>query len=117
MANSKSRGEKKQTHRPPARTPEQQERRLISLAMKRAEELLESDNPPPSVVSHFLKLGSSREKAEQEKLERENRLLRAKADSIDNAQEIKAIYEKAMDAIKAYRPTTEDEVDQDPNLF
>lgn len=63
---------------------------------------MESDNPPVSVVAHFLKLGSSREKAEQEKLARENKLLHAKVENLETGKEIKAIYEEALAAMRSY---------------
>lgn len=84
----------------PALTPEAREKQLISLAVDLAEKQLMEGTASSQVITHYLKLGSSREKKEQEKLEEENRLLRAKAKAIDSTEEIKVLYK---DAIKAFR--------------
>lgn len=84
----------------PALTPEAREKQLISLAVDLAEKQLMEGTATPSVIVHYLKLGSSREKKEQERLEEENKLLRAKAKAIDSTEEIKVLY---RDAIKAFR--------------
>lgn len=54
------------------------------------------------VITAFLKLGSSRERLEQERLGNENVLLEAKAEQIKSQQKIEELYEKAISAMRAY---------------
>ena len=54
------------------------------------------------VITHYLKLGSSREKLEKERLEEENNLLRAKVRAIDSTDEIKDLYKDAINAFRIY---------------
>lgn len=51
---------------------------MISLAVDLAERQLLEGTASSQVITHYLKLGSSREKLERERLEEENNLLRAK---------------------------------------
>lgn len=54
------------------------------------------------VISHYLKLGSSREKLEQERLAKENLLLDAKREALEAAQRIEAMYADALNAMRSY---------------
>lgn len=87
----------------PALTPEARENQLISLAIDRAEQQLLDGTASSQVITHYLKLGSTKERLEREKLERENELLRAKAESIQSAQRIEELYRNALDAMRSYR--------------
>ena len=87
----------------PATTPEARESQLISKAHALAEKQLEEGTASAQVISHFLKLGSSREKLEQERLARENELLAAKAEAIAGAAEVAELYKSALDAMRSYR--------------
>lgn len=84
----------------PATTPEARENQLISLAVDLAEKQLREGTASSQVITHYLKLGSTREKLEKERLVEENRLLRAKTKAIDSTEEMKVLYK---DAIKAFR--------------
>lgn len=93
-----------ETRRPrPALTPEARENQLIALAIDRAEQQLLDGTASSQVITHYLKLGSTKERLEREKLERENELLRAKAESIQSAQRIEELYKNALDAMRSYR--------------
>lgn len=48
------------------------------------------------VITHYLKLGSMREKLERERLEEENKLLRAKTKALEDAADMKVLYEDAL---------------------
>lgn len=54
------------------------------------------------MITHYLKLGSTREKLERERLEEENKLLRAKTKAMDSAEETKALYKNAIEAFRTY---------------
>ena len=87
----------------PALTPEARENQLIALAIDRAEQQLLDGTASSQVITHYLKLGSTKERLEREKLERENELLRARAESIQAAQLIEELYKNALDAMRSYR--------------
>lgn len=86
----------------PALTPEARENQLIALAVDVAEEQLRNGTASSQVITHFLKLGTTRAELEKEKLVRENELLRAKAKALDSAEEIKVLYADALKAMRNY---------------
>lgn len=86
----------------PALTPEARENQLISLAVDLAEKQLMEGTASAQVITHYLKLGSPRERIERERLEEENRLLKAKIKAIDSTEEIKSLYKDAIDAFRTY---------------
>ena len=68
----------------PALTPEARENQLIALAVDLVEQRLLDGTASSQETTHFLKLGSMRNRLEMEKLEEENRLLKAKTESIQS---------------------------------
>lgn len=88
--------------RRPAHTPEGRENQLISLAADMAEQQLRAGTAPAQVVTHFLKLGSTRERVEQERLKNENLLLAARIEQIAQGNRIEAMYEEALNAMRSY---------------
>lgn len=86
----------------PALTPEARENQMIALAMDLVQQRLLDGTASSQETTHFLKLGSMKAKKEMEKLEEENRLLRAKTKAIDNAEEVKVLYENALKAMRNY---------------
>lgn len=86
----------------PALTPEARENQMIALAMDLVEQRLLDGTASSQETTHFLKLGSMKAQKELEKLEEENRLLRAKTKALDNAEEIKVLYENALKAMRNY---------------
>lgn len=88
--------------RRPAITPEARENQMIALAVDLAEKQLQEGTASSQVITHYLKLGSMREKLERERLEEENKLLRAKTKSIEDQKEMKEIYLDALKAMQRY---------------
>lgn len=88
--------------RPPAKTKEGRENQLISLAIDLAESQLANGTASPSVITHYLKLASTREKLEKEKLAKENELLKAKTEAIESGKKIEEMYKEALDAMRLY---------------
>lgn len=86
----------------PALTPEAREQQLISLAVDLAEQQLLDGTASSQVLTHYLKLGSTREKLERERLEEENKLLRAKVDAIKSAEKQEELYAQALKAMSRY---------------
>lgn len=87
----------------PASTPEGHENKLISLALDVAEKQMREGTASSQVITHFLKLGSTREKLEQERLRGENLLLAAKAEAMASMKNIEELYGKALDAMRSYQ--------------
>ena len=87
----------------PALTPESRELQLIALAVDLAEQQLRDGTASSQVISHFLKLGSSRAELEREKLARVNELLRAKADSLQADQRKEEMFREAIEAMRRYQ--------------
>ena len=86
----------------PALTPEAREKQMIALAMDRAEQQLLEGTASSQVITHFLKLGSERERLERERLEEENQLLRAKTKALEDSADMKEMYERAIKAMRDY---------------
>lgn len=86
----------------PATTPDARETQMIELADQLAERQLREGTASAQVITHFLKLGSSRERMEQYKLELETELVKAKTDQIAGMQRQEEIYKKALTAMHAY---------------
>ncbi len=101
------------TKRPPRRatTPEARENQLISEAYDLAEEQIRDKTASSQIVTHFLKLGSTKERLEKEKLERENELLKAKVAALESARRTEEMYAEALRAMKSYNGSDEDEYD------
>lgn len=92
----------KRTRRAPATTPEARENQLIALAADLAERQMMDGTASAQVITHYLKLGSSREQLEQARLSEEVGLLRKKAEQLDSMKNVEELYGKALDAMRAY---------------
>ena len=86
----------------PALTPEARENQMIALAVDCAEQQLRDGTASSQVIVHYLKLGSSKEKLEKEKLEKENGLLTAKIEAMQSAKASEELYAKAIEAMRRY---------------
>lgn len=100
MPKVKSTGTAKRTR--PALTPEARENQLIAMAVDLAEKQLLEGTASSQVITHYLKLGSSRDRLEREKLQEENKLLRAKTEQIESMKNMEAKYIEAIEAMKRY---------------
>ena len=88
--------------RRPALTPEARENQMIALAVDLAEKQLMEGTASSQVITHFLKLGSSKAELEREKLAMENELIRAKTESIPSQKKMEEVYLNALNAMKRY---------------
>lgn len=100
--------------RSPARTPEQRENQLIALAVDTAERQMEDGSVSAQVLTHYLKLGSSREKLEQEMLVLRNQHLAAQTEALAAAGRIEGLITEAVQAMKSYQPSMGVEFDNGP---
>lgn len=89
-------------HRRPATSEQGRENQLVSLAMDLAEKQLVEGTASSQVTVHYLKLGSSREKLEQERLRNETELTGAKLEMLASAARIEELYGKALEAMRTY---------------
>lgn len=97
-------------HRP-VTTPEGRENLLVSLAMDLAERRLREGTATSQEVTHFLKLGSSREMLEQERLRHENELTNVKIAAIASAERSEEMYRNALNAMRAYNGQEPSEIE------
>lgn len=95
---------------PPAETPEGRESQLIAAAVDLAEKQLLDGTASPSVITHYLRLASGRERLEREKLQRENEVLRAKADAYESNRKTEELYTKAIEAMRSYSGQVDDDL-------
>ncbi len=93
----------------PALTPEARENQMISLAIDLAEKQLMEGTASSQVITHYLKLGSTKEQLEKEKIEKENELLRAKVEVLQSQKRVEELY---SEAIKAFRQYNGEDVDE-----
>lgn len=93
----------------PALTPEAREQQLVSLAVDLAEQQLIDGTASSQVITHFLKLGSSRADLERAKLEHETKLLEAKTEAIQSQKNMEELYSQAIAALKSYGPPGDDD--------
>jgi hypothetical protein len=90
------------SRRAPAETPDERENQLISAAVDLAERQLQDGSASAQVITHYLKLGSSREKLEQERLRNENALMATKREMMESQKRVEALYGEALAAMQAY---------------
>ena len=86
----------------PALTPEARENQLIALAVDLVEQRLLDGSASSQETTHFLKLGSMKNQLEMEKLREENKLLKAKTESIQSAKRVEELYAEAINAMRRY---------------
>lgn len=102
MARVKASTSSSQRKMRPALTPEARENQLISLAVDLAEQQLRDGTASSQVITHFLKLGTTRAELEKEKLRMENKKTEAQIKSLESSEEIKTLYDNAIKAMRRY---------------
>ena len=98
--------EDKRSRSKPATTPEERENQLVSHAHDLAEQQILAGTASSQVITHFLKLGSTRERLEQERLEHENELTRVKIEALESQARIEELYVDAINAMRNYAGDT-----------
>jgi hypothetical protein len=91
------------------RNPEVREAQMISLAIDLAEKQLREGTASSQVITHYLKLGSTKERIEKEILEKQKGLLEAKTEAMKSAKRVEELYSEALNAMKRYSGQDEDE--------
>lgn len=96
-----------------ALTPEARENQMISLAIDVAEQQLMSGKASSQVITHYLKLGSMKERLEMERIKNENELLRAKVADLQSKKRTEELYADAIKAMKMYSGNGEEYYDDE----
>ncbi len=86
----------------PALDPEARENQLIALAINLAEKQLMEGTASSQVITHYLKLGSTKERIEKEILEKQKDLITAKTEAIQSAKRVEELYANALEAMRTY---------------
>lgn len=95
----------------PALTPEARENQLIAYAVDLAERQLIEGTASSQVITHYLKLGSTRERLEKEKMALENELIKAKTEAVNASKHADELYVNALNAFRSYSGQSGDEHD------
>ena len=93
----------------PATTPEGRENQLIALAYDVAEQQLRDGTASAMVITHWLKVGSTKNRLEEEKLRKEIFLRSAQTDALKSQKNVEKLYEEALKAMRSYQGEPEDE--------
>lgn len=88
--------------RPPAKGLVAREKQVVAAAVDLAEKQIREGTASPSVLVHYLKLGTSSYNLELEKLRHENELLEAKRDNLRSMARMEELYEEAIAAYREY---------------
>ena len=100
----------------PATTPEARENQMIALAVDLAEKQLIEGTASSQVITHYLKLATTKERIEREILEKQKELIVAKTENLQSAKRIEELYSNALKAMQNYSGQTcsmEDDEDDD----
>lgn len=95
--------------RRPSVSPEARENQLIAKAVDLAEKQLSEGTASAMVITHYLKMGSPKERLEREKLQIENEHLRAKIARMESDKRVEELYNDAMLAFRRYHGDEPDE--------
>lgn len=109
----KSKVETTPKRRKPALTTEARESYMISLAMDAAEKQFQEGTASSQVITHFLKLATSKAELEVEKLRSENEMLKAKTDALRSEARMEELYANAIKAMSRYQGRSNSEDDYD----
>lgn len=93
----------------PAITPEGRENQMCALAIDLAEQQLREGTASAQVITHYLKLGSMKERIEREILEKQKELITAKTESLQSGKRSEELYQEAIKAMRVYGGNRSDE--------
>lgn len=95
--------EKEHKHKSePVLTLEARENQLISKAIDEAERRIEAGTASSQIIVHYLRLGSAKEKLEEEILKEQKKLLVAKTQQIADSKRTEELFAEAMKAMATY---------------
>ena len=101
--------DRKRSRRRPASTAEGRENQLIALAYDAAEERIRNGTASSAEIVHFLRLGSSKERLDQEDKRKDIELKTAKTDAIQSVQRSEELFDNVIKAMRTYSGHQSDE--------
>ena len=115
MSKTKPTQNSSQSMMKPATNPEARENQLISMANDLAERQLRDGTASSQVISHYLKMGSTKERIEKEILLKQKELIFAKTEAIKSGQRNEELVAHAIEAMKRYsgRGSSNDDEEDD----
>lgn len=84
---------------PRTRSPERREQEMISLAEDLAEKKIRDGTASSQLIVHYLRLGTTRERLEKQRIIEDTKLRRAKTENLETAKRVEELYN---DAIKQF---------------
>lgn len=94
-------------------TPEARENDLIALAYDLAEKQLREGTASAQVLAHLIKQGSKKSRLEGRILEKQEKLVAAKTESLESAKHDAEFHERVLDALKRYNGHQDEGEDED----
>jgi len=89
-------------------TAKGREKQLIAAAVNLAEKQLLDGTASAQVITHYLKLGTEKEKLELEIKKQEKELMAAKTEALKSAQRVEELYANALNAMRRYSGEVDD---------
>ena len=102
--------------RPPPLSPDEYEKRLISLAMGQIEEQLLKKTASAQVLTQLMRMASSRAELEKEKLRKEIVQLEAKTKAMESEARMEEMYSRALDAMRSYGSSINNAEEDDEDI-
>lgn len=99
--------------KPPATSPEARENQLIALAVDLAEKQLSEGTASAQVITHYLKLGTTKERLEKEKMIVETEMIKQKAEAMKSQKRTEELYAEALNAMRSYSGMEYEDVEED----
>lgn len=87
---------------PKAMDPDARQDQLIALAVDLAEAQLRNGTASSQVITHYLKMGCSKERLEEQMLKKQMELVSAKTEALQSAKHIEELYSEAIKAMRMY---------------
>lgn len=103
----------KKRRKRPGMSVEDRENQLIALAVDLAEKQLAEGTASSQVITHYLKLGSTKERIEKEILEKQKELIEAKTEALHSAKKVEELYADALNAMRMYHGEDADSDEED----
>lgn len=96
-----------------ASSPESRENQVIAMAYDLAEKQIREGTASAQVITHFLKMGSTKEREERETMKEQRRLLAAKTESLENSKRMENLFTDALKAMREYSGGGKQDDDED----
>lgn len=102
-----------QSSQQPALTSEARQNQMIALAVNLAEQKLRDGTASSQLITHYLKLAMPSQKVENEILECQKELIKAKTEAYRSAAKAEVSYQEVIDALRRYGGLNEAGSDKD----